>query len=113
MDCQIWKENLALHKGCQKRQNLLGKVAIFGNFCFQKLPKMATLVFKSCHFWQLLKTPKLPKMASEHSSIRLVSACELALPPSGICMGLKLPMYMTLCECVHLCVPTDMSQTKQ
>ena len=32
MECQNWKENLALHKGCQKRQKFLGKVAIFGNF---------------------------------------------------------------------------------
>ena len=53
------------------------------------------------------------KQFTQHYIIKLVSARELALPPSGICMGLKLPMYKTLCECVHLCVPTDMSQTKQ
>ena len=46
MECQNWKENLALHKGCQNGKTSLAKLT-----------------------FELLKTPKLPKMASEHSSV--------------------------------------------
>ena len=31
MDCQSWKENLAMDEDCQNWQNLLGKVVIFGD----------------------------------------------------------------------------------
>ena len=44
------------------------KVANNGKSPLAKLPFLATFVSKSRQKWQLLKTPKLPKMASEHSS---------------------------------------------
>ena len=69
--------NLGVFKSCQKWQLLKTKVAIFGNFWKQKLPKMATLPRKFCRFWQPLcnarfsfqiwqciKLPKLAKLAS-------------------------------------------------
>jgi len=55
---------------------IASKVAIFGNFKRQVLPILAILwiarigkkylaLYKGCQKWQLLKTPKLPKVASE------------------------------------------------
>ena len=57
------------------------KVAIFGNFCFQKLPKMATLPRKFCRFWQPLCNARFffPILAI-HKIAKIGKTCLKRLP---------------------------------